>query len=38
MAIQITRPGKNAIILEIPVMAAAGILGYGDTYRDLDSI
>jgi dihydroorotate dehydrogenase (NAD+) catalytic subunit len=35
MAIQITRPGKNAIILEVPVMAAAGILGFGDTYRDL---
>lgn len=35
MAIQITRPGKNALILEIPVMAAAGILGFGDTYRDL---
>jgi dihydroorotate dehydrogenase (NAD+) catalytic subunit len=35
MAIQITRPGKNAIILEIPVMAAAGILGFGDTYRDM---
>ncbi len=35
MAIQITRPGKNAIILEAPVMAAAGILGFGDMYRDL---
>jgi dihydroorotate dehydrogenase (NAD+) catalytic subunit len=35
MAIQITRPGKNALILEVPVMAAAGILGFGDTYRDL---
>ncbi|MBI1282572.1 MAG: hypothetical protein GC179_30880 [Anaerolineaceae bacterium] len=35
MAIQITRPGKNALILEVPVMAASGILGFGDTYRDL---
>lgn len=35
MAIEITRPGKNTIILEAPVMAAAGILGFGDLYRDL---
>lgn len=35
MAIQITRSGKNPLILENPVMAAAGILGFGDSYRDL---
>ena len=35
MAIQITRPGKNTIILESPVMAASGILGFGELYRDL---
>lgn len=33
--IRITRPGKNAITLENPVMNAAGILGWGDAYRDV---
>lgn len=35
MAIEITRPGKTTLQLETPVMAAAGILGFGDVYRDL---
>ncbi len=38
MSIEITRPGKNTIVLESPVMPAAGIFGYGDTYRDLVNI
>lgn len=35
MAIEITRPGKTTLLLETPVMAAAGILGNADVYRDL---
>lgn len=35
MAIQITKPGKTALILETPVMPAAGTFGFGDVYRDL---
>ncbi|MDZ4671881.1 MAG: hypothetical protein SH821_13500 [Phototrophicales bacterium] len=35
MAIEITRAGKNALILETPVMPAAGTFGFGDVYRDL---
>ncbi|MCU0480484.1 MAG: hypothetical protein MUE54_04645, partial [Anaerolineae bacterium] len=35
MAIQITRAGKNPLILETPVMPAAGTFGFGDVYRDL---
>jgi len=35
MAIQITRTGKNSLILETPVMPAAGTFGFGDAYRDL---
>jgi dihydroorotate dehydrogenase (NAD+) catalytic subunit len=35
MAIEITRPGKHSLIVETPIMAAAGILGFGDAYRDL---
>jgi dihydroorotate dehydrogenase (NAD+) catalytic subunit len=35
MAIRITRAGKNSIIVDSPVMNAAGMLGYGDAYRDL---
>lgn len=34
MAVEITRPGKNSLILESPVMPAAGTVGYGDIYRD----
>jgi dihydroorotate dehydrogenase (NAD+) catalytic subunit len=35
MAILITRPGKNALYLDSPVMPAAGTFGYGNTYRGL---
>ena len=35
MAIEITRPGKNSLILETPVMPAAGTVGFGDVYRSL---
>lgn len=35
MAIQITRAGKGEMILETPVMNAAGAFGYGDVYRDI---
>jgi dihydroorotate dehydrogenase (NAD+) catalytic subunit len=35
MAVEITRPGKNSLILETPVMPAAGTVGFGDVYRDL---
>jgi dihydroorotate dehydrogenase len=35
MSIEITRPGKNSLIIETPVMPAAGTVGYGDLYRDL---
>lgn len=35
MSIEITRPGKNSLIVETPVMPAAGSAGFGDVYRDL---
>ena len=35
MAIEITRPGKNSIIVSTPVMPAAGTVGFGDSYRRL---
>jgi dihydroorotate dehydrogenase (NAD+) catalytic subunit len=35
MAVEITRPGKNSLILENPVMNAAGTLGFGDVYRGI---
>jgi dihydroorotate dehydrogenase (NAD+) catalytic subunit len=35
MAIEITRPGKNSIILDTPVMNAAGTFGFGDVYRGI---
>ncbi len=35
MAIEITRPGKNSLILSTPVMPAAGTLGFGDSYKRL---
>ncbi len=35
MAIRITRHAKNSLIVESPVMNAAGTLGFGDEYRDL---
>ena len=37
MAIEITRPGKNSLILSTPVMPAAGTLGFGDSYKRLIS-
>jgi dihydroorotate dehydrogenase (NAD+) catalytic subunit len=38
MSIPITRPGKTQLILENPVMAAAGTFGYGNLYRDMVNI
>jgi dihydroorotate dehydrogenase (NAD+) catalytic subunit len=35
MAIRITRHAKNSLIVESPVMNAAGTLGFGDEYSDL---
>jgi len=35
MATEITRPGKNSLVLETPVMPAAGTIGFGDAYREL---
>jgi dihydroorotate dehydrogenase (NAD+) catalytic subunit len=35
MAIRITRHSKNSLVVESPVMNAAGTLGFGDEYRDL---
>lgn len=35
MAFEITRPGKNSLVVETPVMPSAGIFGFGDVYRDL---
>lgn len=35
MTIEITRPGKNTLLLDTPVMPASGTFGYGDVYRDL---
>jgi dihydroorotate dehydrogenase (NAD+) catalytic subunit len=33
--IDITRPGKNVLTLNTPVMCAAGVMGYGDSYSKL---
>lgn len=38
MTIEITRPGKQSLILDTPVMNAAGILANGDVYRGLIQI
>jgi dihydroorotate dehydrogenase (NAD+) catalytic subunit len=38
MSIEITRPGKNTLILDTPVMPAAGVFGFGDLYRDLINV
>lgn len=38
MAILITRPGKNALYVQNPVMTAAGSFGWGQTYRGLVEI
>lgn len=35
MAIEIVRPGKYSLIVNTPVMPAAGTVGFGDRYRDL---
>lgn len=35
MAIELTRPDKHSLIVENPVMPAAGTLGFGDTYAGL---
>ncbi|NDJ62881.1 MAG: hypothetical protein GYB67_17300 [Chloroflexi bacterium] len=35
MAVRITRPGKNTLVIDTPVMPAAGVFGFGDQYRDL---
>lgn len=35
MSIPLTRPGKNSLIVETPVMPASGVFGFGEQYRDL---
>ncbi len=35
MSVDITRPSKHMLTLTSPVMPAAGILGFGDSYRDV---
>lgn len=35
MSVEITRPGKNTLVIETPVMPASGVFGFGDVYRDL---
>ncbi|MCA9911559.1 MAG: dihydroorotate dehydrogenase, partial [Anaerolineae bacterium] len=35
MAFQITRAGKSSLILESPVMPAAGTMGFADEYKGL---
>ncbi len=35
MSVEITRPGKTSLIVESPVMPAAGIVGFGDRFKDL---
>ena len=34
MAVEITRPGKSSLIVDTPVMPAAGTFGFGDVYRN----
>lgn len=38
MAIAVTRPGKSQLVLDNPVMPAAGTFGYGNLYRDMVNI
>jgi dihydroorotate dehydrogenase (NAD+) catalytic subunit len=38
MTIEITRPGKNSLTLETPMMPASGTFGYGDVYRDFVNV
>ncbi len=35
MSILLTRPGKHSLIVETPVMPAAGTFGFGEQYRSL---
>ncbi|MDZ4771429.1 MAG: hypothetical protein SGJ24_20075 [Chloroflexota bacterium] len=35
MPVRISKPGKYSLVLDTPVMNAAGILGFGDQYRPL---
>ena len=35
MAIEITKPGKTSLIVQTPVMPAAGTIGFSDEYRRL---
>ncbi|PJF27413.1 MAG: hypothetical protein CUN53_04165 [Phototrophicales bacterium] len=35
MSVRISRLGKNTLVLDTPVMNAAGTMGYADEYRDL---
>ncbi len=35
MSVRISRLGKNTLVLNTPVMNAAGTMGYADEYRDL---
>ncbi|NJL58105.1 hypothetical protein HC928_25565 [bacterium] len=35
MTIEITRPGKNSLEVQTPVMPAAGTFGYGEVYREI---
>ncbi len=35
MTIEITKPGKNGLFLDTPVMPAAGTFGYGEVYTDI---
>lgn len=38
MSIEITRPDKNTLIIDTPVMPAAGTFGFGDAYRNIVQI
>jgi len=38
MSIEITRSGKNVLMVDSPVMPASGTFGYGDVYRDVIDI
>lgn len=38
MTIEITRPGKNSLEVQTPVMPAAGTFGYGEVYREFINI
>ena len=35
MPVRITRLSKNSLVVDSPVLNAAGTLGFGDEYRDL---